>query len=232
MTNQSPPHIGTLAEKSLHASLKVWLSRPGDQQEIRVDGFVIDIVRGDRLIEIQTRNFGAMKRKLARLLPHHPVHLVHPIAVEKWIVRQTAVGDPIQRRKSPKRGQIIDIFTELVRIPHLLSHPNLTITVLLTQQEEIWRDDGQGSWRRKRWSIHDHRLLNVIAEHTFHTQNDWLRLLPDALPQPFTNRELATALPCRLNLAQKTTYTLRHANLIETVGKQGNALLFRSIQSI
>jgi hypothetical protein len=66
--------IGRLNEKSLHADLKQWLAQPGDQFEVAIDGFVIDIVRGDKLIEIQTRNFGAMKRKLTQLLDHHPVH--------------------------------------------------------------------------------------------------------------------------------------------------------------
>lgn len=226
----NPPHIGTLAEKSLHAALKNWLFQPGDQQEVRVDGFVIDIVRGNDLIEIQTRHLGAMKRKLSQLLPHHPIQLIHPIAAEKWIVRQTADGQPISRRKSPKRGQLVDIFAELVRIPHLLSHPNLTVTVLLTQQEEIWRNDGQGSWRRKRWSIYDHLLLAVVDQYTFELDTDWLALLPDDLPQPFTNRELAAAMRCRANLAQKTTYTLRHTGLIEVVGKQGNARLHQIIK--
>ncbi len=220
------PHIGTLAEKSLHAVLKDWLTKPGDQQELHIDGFVIDIVRDDLLIEIQTRHLGAMKRKLTKLLPHHPIHLYHPIAAQKWIVRQTVEGHPISRRKSPKRGQLIDVFTELVRIPHLLTHSNLTLTILLTQQDEIWRDDGQGSWRRKRWSIHDHHLLDVVDQHTFYTEKDWLALLPTNLPQPFTNKELAATLPCRINLAQKITYTLRKIDLIEKVGKKGNALLY------
>jgi hypothetical protein len=227
--NDSPPHIGTLAEKSLHAALKEWLAQPGDQQEQPVDGFVIDIVRGDTLMEIQTRHLGAMKRKLGKLLPHHPVDLIHPIAAEKWIVRQTASGQPISRRKSPKRGRLIDIFAELVRIPHLLPHPNLTVIVLLTRQEEIWRDDGQGSWRRKRWSVHDHLLLDVIGQHRFEGVNDWLALLPNDLPRPFTNRELAAALGCRQNLAQKITYTLRNAGLIERVGKEGNAWLYSKL---
>jgi len=225
--NDSSPLIGTLAEKSLHAALKEWLAQSGDQQEVRLDNFVIDIVRGDQLIEIQTRHLGAMKRKLARLLPHHPIQLVHPIAAQKWIVRQTASGQPISRRKSPKKGRLIDIFTELVRIPHLLHEPNLTVTVLLTHQDEIWRDDGQGSWRRKRWSIYDHHLLEVVSQHDFQAAADWLTLLPADLPQPFTNRELAAALNCRPNLAQKITYTLRHAQLIEVVGKKGNARLHK-----
>lgn len=224
---QNSPQIGRLAEKSLHASLKARLAQPGDQQESVVDGFVIDIVRGDTLIEIQTRHLGAMRRKLHKLLPHHPIQIVHPIAAEKWIVRQTADGHLVRRRKSPKRGQVIDVFTELVRLPDLLTHPNLIVTVLLTRQEEIWRDDGQGSWRRKGWSVYDHQLLEVVSQHTFTTPTDWLSLLPAVLPDPFTNRNLAHALACRLALAQKMTYSLRHASLLQVVGKRGNALLFR-----
>jgi hypothetical protein len=53
--------IGLLNEKPLHASLKQWYSRPGDRFEVPIDRFVIDIVRGDLLIEIQTRNLAAIK---------------------------------------------------------------------------------------------------------------------------------------------------------------------------
>ena len=220
-------HIGTLAEKSLHAGIKEWYGRSTDQFEVKVDGFVIDIVRGEQLIEIQTRHFGAMKRKLDRLLEHHPVLLLHPIAQEKWIVRQTAVGQPISRRKSPKKGQPLDLFSELMRIPHLLPHPNLTVGALLTQQEEIWRDDGQGSWRRKGWSLHDHLLLDVVALHTFAAPTDLLALLPPDLPQLFTNKQLASLANIRLNLAQRITYTLARCAVIEQMGKKGRSNLYR-----
>ena len=46
--------IGTLGERSLHASLKDWLAEPGDEIEKQVDGYHIDIVRGQLLIEIQS----------------------------------------------------------------------------------------------------------------------------------------------------------------------------------
>lgn len=219
--------IGTLAEKSLHAGIKKWYGRSGDRFEVKVDGFVIDIVRGEQLIEIQTRHFGAMKRKLSQLLDRHSVLLLHPIAQEKWIVRQTAVGQPISRRKSPKRGQPLDLFSELMRIPHLLPHPNLTVSALLTQQEEIWRDDGQGSWRRKGWSLHDHRLLAVMDQHTFTTPADLITLLPSGLPQPFTNRQLAQMAKVRLNLAQRITYTLARCGRLERCGKIGNAYTYQ-----
>jgi hypothetical protein len=227
--NKSSPLIGTLGEKSLHAALKRWCAQPGDRFEVQVDDFVIDIVRGEVLVEIQTRNFSAMRRKLERLLPRHPVRLIHPIAREKWIVRETGDGRFLKRRKSPKRGRVEDVFRELVRIPDLLANPNLTLEVLFTQEEEIWRDDGKGSWRRKRWSIHDRRLLAVVDNAIFVNPTDYLSLLPPDLPQPFTNRDLATVLKLRLNLAQKMSYTLRKAGWLEVAGKRGNALLFESV---
>jgi hypothetical protein len=218
--------IGTLGEKSLHVGLKEWVAQPGDEFEVAVEGFVIDVVRGETLIEIQTRHLYAMKRKLARLLPHHRLHILHPIAAEKWIVRETAVGDPLSRRKSPKHGQPADIFHELVRLTDWLPHPNLTIQIILTQEEEIWRDDGRGSWRRKRWSLHDHRLLAVQDTRSLATTADLLALLPTALPSPFTNRQLAQAMLCSPALAQKITYTLRHLDALQMVGKEGHAHLY------
>ena len=234
------PHIGTLSEKSLHAALKAWYARPGDQIEVKVHDFVIDIVRGGSrrapglprratLIEIQTGNFSAIRRKLAALLTaNHRVHLLHPIAQEKWIVRQSADGELIGRRKSPKRGRVEDLFYELVRIPQLITHPDFTIEVLLTREEEILRDDGKGSWRRKRWSVHDRRLLDVVDQVTFASLTNFRALLPATLPQPFTNRELAASLHCRLSLAQKVSYTLRKIGGIAVVGRRGNALLYEN----
>ncbi len=232
MSAEKAPHIGTLAEKSLHAGLKDWYGRPGDQFEVRVDGFVIDIVREDVLVEIQTRHLYAMKRKLRRLLADHSVHLIHPIPSEKWIVREDAQGVFVQRRKSPKHGKILNIFDELVRIPHLLSHPNLTLEVVLTQQEEIWRDDGKGSWRRRHWSIADQHLLSVVEQAIFETPHDYMAVIPADLQRPFTNRQLADKLKCPVKLAQKITYTLRKMDMLEIVGKQGNALQFQPLHEL
>jgi hypothetical protein len=55
--------IGTLGEKSLHSALKDWYVRSGDLLEAQLDGFHIDIIRNNVLIEIQTANFSSQKRK-------------------------------------------------------------------------------------------------------------------------------------------------------------------------
>ena len=70
------PGIGLLNEKPLHASLKQWYSQPGDRFEVAVDGFVIDIVRDNQLLEIQTGNFAAIKSKLTKLVRSYPIRVI------------------------------------------------------------------------------------------------------------------------------------------------------------
>ena len=160
-------HIGTMGENSLHAALKERLARPGDRFEVAVEGYFIDIVHGDLLIEIQTGNFTALKRKLGRLLDNHAVCVVYPIAKERWVRRITAEGERVSRRKSPKRGRIEELFLELIRLPHLVGHRNFSLKALLVQEEVVWRDDGKGSWRRKGWSVADRLLLDVLEYRDF-----------------------------------------------------------------
>jgi hypothetical protein len=146
---QAPDQIGSLNEKPLHASLKKWYAGPTDQFEVSVDGYVIDIVRGDLLVEIQTRNFAAIKRKLVGLTAHHRVRLMHPIAQEKWIVKLAKEGEgQDSRRKSPKRGTLDQVFEELVSFPKLLSNPNFSLLLLLVHEEEVRRYDAKRGWRR------------------------------------------------------------------------------------
>jgi len=222
--------IGTLAEKSLHAALKAHYAQPDDTLECALDGYVIDILRPTddsyQCIEIQTRNLGGMKRKLQALLDSYPIRVVHPIAQERWIVRVDIDGVIQSRRKSPKHGNVFDIFPELVSFPALICHPNLALEVLLVHEEQIWLDDGQGSWRRKRWSIHDRRLVEVVKAVPLTTPAEFAALLPSDLPMPFDSGELALAIHQPRYLAQKMTYCLREMGVIQVVGKRRNSLLY------
>lgn len=225
-------HIGTLSEKSLHAQLKEWYARAGDEFEVCVEGFVIDIRRGNELIEIQTGNFAKIKRKLLDLVRLHPVRLVYPIAREKWIIRQSPEGECIGKRRSPKHGQILDMFAELVYIPGCLNDPHFSVEVLLTQEEEIRRRDGHGSWRRGGWSIYDRKLIKVCEVHRFENAHDYLQILPITLPDLYTNRDLSELMNCRIGQAQKITYTFRHAGFIQYHGKRGKANLYTHHQLV
>ncbi len=219
--------IGTMQERSLHAALKEWYARPGDRVEEAVDGFVVDVCRGDLLVEIQTRNFSAIKRKLTTLSEAHRVRLVHPIAQEKWIVRLAPDGlSLLGRRKSPKRGSPLQVFDELVSCPELMAHPNFSLEVLLTREDEVRRQLPSPRRRRKPWRRHDRQLIEVVGRMVFRDPADFRVFLPDGLPDPFTTQDLAQALGQSQYLAQQMAYCLRKMGAISVVGKRGNALLY------
>jgi hypothetical protein len=221
--------IGTLNEKPLHAALKAWVALPGDRFEVNVGGFVADIVRGDLLIEIQTRHLVAMKRKLHTLVEDHPLRLVYPVAAEKWIVRLDGEGAILGRRRSPQRGAVEHVFAELVSFPGLLGHPNFTLEVLLIREEEVRRRDASGAarnWRRKGWVAQERRLLEVQGSHMLASPADAAALLPATLPRPFTTRELSDASGQPVWLSQKIVYCLREMGELVAVGKRGRSTLF------
>jgi hypothetical protein len=225
--------IGTLRESDLHAALKRHYARPSDQIEVAVDGYVIDIVRrnelrSDELLEIQTHNFAALKRKLLQLLAGHQVRLIYPIAQAKWIVRVKADGHtPISRRKSPRRGALEDVFVELVSLPELMAHPDFTLEVVLIHEEE-WRclRSGRKRYRAREWRVCNRRLLNVIESIEFTAPSDFRRFIPDDLLTPFTSRELAGALRRPDYFAHKITYCLRKMGVLTVVGKRQRAWLY------
>lgn len=256
--DKSPNHIGVMREMSLHAALKAWYAQPGDALETRVDGYVVDIARdeGALLIEIQTGNFSSMRNKLAALTRNHHVRLVYPAPVEKWIVRVAPdERTELSRRRSPRRGQVLDVFRELPGIAHFVADPNFSIEVLLVRAEEVLcaADGRRASWRRKGWRILDRRLIDIVGRHRLETPDDFRALLPVAwLGQPaasghalreigaphvagdspaapsFTTREMAGALGISRPFAQKMAYCLRQMGAIEATGRRGNALVYRA----
>ena len=220
--------IGTLRETGLHAGLKAYYAQPGDALEAKLDGYVIDILRGDQIIEIQTHNFAAMRRKLRKLTETHPVHLIHPVAVERRIVRLAPDGQKVtSRRKSPRRGSALQVFSELVSFPELLDNPNFTLEVALVREEEVRQTDRtvRRRWGRD-WRVSDRRLVEVVDTLTLTCPVDCGQFRPAALAQPFMTSDLARALKQPPWLAQKMAYCLRRMGALEAVGKQGRAITY------
>ncbi len=219
-------------ESSLHSAIKNWYSLPMDRLEAEVDGYVIDIVRGNLLIEVQTDNFSAIRKKLRSLIKKHKVLLVYPIAKRKWIIRQALTSsEAISRRRSPKKGRLTDVFDELMRMPDLVNEENFSLEVLMIEEEEIWCDDGKGSWRRRGASINDRKLVAVLERAKFKGKADFLRLLPRDLPQPLTNKSLAKSLGIPVRQSRRITYCLKKMGAMREIGKKGRELLFEVVPS-
>jgi hypothetical protein len=221
------PGIGLLNEKPLHASLKEWYAQPGDRFEVAVDRFVIDIVRGDLLLEIQTANLASIKSKLVTLVRSHRIRLIYPIALEKWIVKLAKDGSGnTTRRKSPRRGRLEDLFWEVVSFPQLLVNPNFSLEVLMIREEEVRKHGANRNWRRRGWGTEERQLLEVVERKLYEGPADWRAFLPDGM-EMLTARDLADAFSVRIQLAQKMVYCLRNASIIESVGKRGRANLYK-----
>jgi hypothetical protein len=219
--------IGLLNEKPLHASLKEWYRRDGDGVEVPLGGFVIDIVRGDQLIEIQTGGFSSMRAKFDTLLDRYAIRLVYPVPVKKWIVKLDEGGSVASTRLSPKRGIAADVCAELVSFPSLLSHPNFTLEVALTAEEEVRSPDARKGWRRGGFVIEERRLVEVLETAEVASPEDLLGLVPADLPAPFTTADLATGLGRSRHLAQEVAYCLRVSGAVATVGRDKRGILYK-----
>jgi hypothetical protein len=214
-------------EFSLHSEIKKVYSIPGDQFEVKLDNFVVDILRGNLVIEVQTKNFSTLKEKLQALTVKYQVRLVYPLPEKKWITYVTKDQVVLDKRKSPRKGRLTDLFGELVMIPHMIGVENFSLEVLFIDEEEVRRDDGKGSWRRKGVSIKDRRLLKVNDRILFQNRAEYLKILPNNLNQVFTNRELAKLAKISVRTAQQITYCLRKGGVIRLAGKKGRELGFQ-----
>jgi hypothetical protein len=219
--------IGTLNEGELHAQLKDWYRCRGDRVEQAVDGFVVDLVRGNLLVEIQTGSFTPLRRKLDLLTREHRVRLVAPVPLVSKIIRLSDDGEVLSARRSPRRGRVEDIFNLLVSIPSLLCSPSFELELIFTHQEEL-RVYRQGrAFRRRGWVVVGRRLVSVEDRVRLTCPDDAARLLPPNLPALFDTAQLADAATIDRRLAQQMTYCLRAMGVLHTAGKRGNAIVHR-----
>ena len=219
-------------ETSLHRQLKRIYADQGARMEAPLDKYRIDVICGGELIEIQHGSLAAIRRKVGTLLKRHRVLVVKPIIQRKRLIKRAAKGGQVvDRRMSPKRGSLIDLFDELIYFTRVFPHRNLAIEVPLVDIEE-WRYPGHGKRRRRRQQDHqieDQKLLKLHRVHRFSSAADLLLLLPAKLPTPFHTGNLADRMDVPRWMAQRIAYCLRHMGALEEVGKQGNARLYRRI---
>ena len=216
-------------EFSLHSEIKKAYSLPSDQFEVKLDNYIVDILRGHLAIEVQTKNFSALKEKLQTLTKKYQVRLVYPLPEKKWITQIAKDQTILDKRKSPKKGRLTDLFGELVMIPHMIGVANFSLEVLFIDEEEVRLDDGKGSWRRKGVSIKERKLLKVNDRILFQTKADYLKILPENLNEVFTNKELAKLAKISIRTARQITYCLRKSNVIRFAGKKGREHLFQNV---
>ena len=222
--------IGTRGEKTLHAVLKAMIDEDSTHHEQKIGPFVADVFDGERITEIQTRQFNTMRSKLEAFLPVVPVTIVYPMASRKWLVwLDPLTGEATTRRLSPKKANPIEVVLELYKISAFLDHPRLRITVALLEMEEQrwlsgWSEDKKKGSRR-----HERIPLKLDGVVTLSQPSDYLKLLPADLPETFTSAQLAKLAKISLRTAQTALRILERLGQIESIGKDGRHKKFTRI---
>ncbi|MCY4655433.1 MAG: hypothetical protein OXC80_01305 [Gammaproteobacteria bacterium] len=214
--------IGQLNEGELHRALKRMYTTENSDTEVSIDGYVVDVLYGDQIYEVQTANFSAMKKKLYALLPNYRITLVYPIARLLTIVKKHPDGTET-RRKSPKKANLAEVFSELVFIPKLLEHPNFTLEVVYIHEEQERVTQRR---LRKRWSREARRLVEVLQTQRFRDMRQLFSEIAGDLPDLFSTKDLAVALGTTVHVGRKVAYCFRESDVIHVCRKQRNLPLY------
>ena len=219
--------IGTLSEKTLHSTLKYYLEPCDDFHEVAVDGYVADIMRDGCIIEIQTRGFDRLRNKLRTFLKEYPVTVVFPIAAEKtYCVTNSESGEVSPPKRSPRRGNIYDVFKELYKIKMLLGEDNLYFHIVLLDITEYRRTVKKCRRNHKGYELVERIPNNIINEVFIDGKDDFEKLIPIGLPSPFTSSDFAKAMKRTRGEAQTALNVLLHVGAVKRVGKDKNTYLY------
>ena len=162
------------------------------------------------------------------------MRIVKPIVASKVLVKRARKnGRVIERRQSPKRGTLFDLFDE-TDLFHRASFRirGCAIDLVLVDIEE-WRYPGHGRRRRYRandFQVEDQKLCRVLDIQTHHRADDLRRLIDCSLTSPFDTGELAAALGIPRWIAQRIAYCFREMGAARQVGKRRNAWLYEFVE--
>jgi hypothetical protein len=219
--------IGTLSEKTVHAVLKNYLQPDITCHEIKVKTFYADILTDEGIIEIQTRSFDKLRRKLEVFLELYPVTIVYPVPNTKWLrwVNEET-GEISSPRKSPKSGTPYMIFPELYKIKNFLLNPNLKLHIILLDLEEYRFLNGWSKDKKKGSSRSDRIPSQIIDEITINNISEYSKLIPDTLPDTFTSTDYKKATRLSQDQAATALNILYYVGAVERMGKKGHAYLY------
>lgn len=219
--------IGTLSEKTTHAVLKNYYAPDSDMHEIPIENYVADIYTGTEIIEIQSRSFNTMRKKLNAFLPLYPVTIVYPIPHVKWLSWiDEETGEASPKRKSPKKGNAYQAFIELYKIRPFLSSENLKFRFDLIDMEEYRLLNGWSRDKKKGSDRYDRIPQRLVEEVCIDRREDYMQFIPYDIKEPFTTKDFAKLAKISVHLAQTVLLILYDLKIVERIGKQGNLYLY------
>lgn len=218
--------VGTLGERTLHAVLKDYFEPNRENQEIRVGPYVADIYGAQGIIEIQTRDFNKLRKKLQFFLQVAPVTVVYPVAARKWLIWLEEDGTAAPRRKSPKNAGPWEVLRELYRIKPFLKSAALRFCVVGLELEEYRLKNGWGNGGKRGSTRFDRIPVSLVEEVWLEYPEDYQRLIPEGLSEPFTAKEFSRAGSLSSSVGTVAMNVLFEMGAVRRVGKRGNSYLY------
>ena len=189
-----------------------------------------DIFTGDEIIEIQTRNFDQVRKKLDRFLPQYPVTVVLPIPDTKWLIWiDEETGELTTPRKSPKKGNEYGAFKELYKIKTYLKKEGLTIVLLFLDMEEYRLLNGWSHDKKKGSTRYDRIPIRITKEVRLENVVDYQMLIPNSLKGEFTCAEFAKAVKINNRQANLVLNVLFYLDVVKRIGKRGRAFVYEKV---
>lgn len=226
--------IETYNESSVHKSLKkIYKTSYLAEEEVKTQGFVCDLLtKNNEIIEIQTKNLGALNKKIKTLAKKgYSLRIVFPLVNKKIIQTIDNSGVLLSKRKSPKKEDIFSLFRELIHFYPVFDLDNWILEVLCIEQLEIRKKmnekvQNKTNTRRflKDWIILDKKLLAIHEKIFIKDKNDLISLMPE-LPTLFCAHDLSQTL-IKKN-AHKVLWVLHKLGIIEFVEKKANRKYYR-----
>ena len=216
-SNPADGGIGTLSEKTLHAALKRYYEPDEACREQSVGTFVADICKGDRIIEIQTRNLYSLRQKLdAYLAAGYRVTVVHPVAATRRSCRIDKDGTVSEPRLVTKKGDFTSALRELYGLRAYLQKIDLRLLLLdVTDYRKIGQRDRVD------------RVPNALLGQIYLCDvSDYASLLP-ALPATFTSKTLNDLLHVPSRQRNFTVGVFLAAGVIEPCGREGKTFYYQ-----
>ncbi|MDR0986161.1 MAG: hypothetical protein LBL98_00485 [Ruminococcus sp.] len=205
--------IGTLGEKGVHAYLKKRFEEHTDSHEIKIGGFVADIVGEQGIIEIQTAAFERLNKKLKAFLAATNVTVVYPV------VAGTTIYNIETKRKyaSPKHKTKFNFLNEAYKIREFLQNDRLSfILVLMSVIEER---SGKG-----KSAVKLNRFPNEILEEI--VLDDW-HIFTEGLSEVFTQSDFAAHTGLYGRDAWGALQTLLSIGIVTEIDKKGRTKQYR-----
>ncbi len=220
--------IGTKQEKTLHQTIKYYLSLNEEEHEVKLDKKIVDIYKDNEIYEIQTQGFDKMRDKLETLLPNHSLTIVFPIAHIKTLYLISDLGEVESVRKSPKKQSPFEIFKELYKIKSYLKSPNLHFKIIMFNSDEFRDIVPKKHVRSKGYKRSDQFVKEIVKEYDIYSSNDFNKLLDEInLKDEFTTADIKKLTKVSLKTSVLVLNILLYLGVVEKIGNKNRYILYR-----